>query len=674
MALGIISLNYEYFGNFNKSGPIFNAKIFIGVAGLDPTIEANQLPVVARQTDTSEVSIAQPIRTSSGGYPTLNGSAVELLVDGNYAITVLDSNNAQIFLTSDVFNGVPIVIGDDHNLLENRNVVGAHDGIYPKQYTDFATMLAAAFAGDLVEVLKVETTQHTANGFGGATYVKDGSTGTAATGDELQFFDDLGDGWSLVPTGGAMFAEQFGADPTGVSDSTIAANAVVTAASTSSVSNVAAFGKGTFTISGTITLPSGDGIILRGEGHQTELDASSAGSEFDLIGAPDAVAKGLIVEKFTLLGSPIGDSYILNTNLCRNGSSFRDLSIGKSGSTLGVNGIFLQAGFYVNFNNIQIRELSGIGFHAQSTEDSETTVNAVQASNIYINGCNQNAFLDAIDPFTSLCFTFSNCTFENSVETSLTIANFESVNLLNCYMEGNNETAVSGEATMISMDDCSVNILGGLYKDTSSGSADALPFETINSAFVSISDNVSITEQNKTFFHDALLYTVGIIRAIDFEAPYRDRYATDHTLGAGRAFVDSKHLKLYAEMTTVPVSGRDNSISSSTDVVEIDFNTSQTNEVWFFDAMLGDVSTSATIGGYKKYGVAVMKRSATFSQKSEIIIDVDINSSAHASLTFTFVSGVLTIAINPQTGTHVSRFVIGPITNGRNDRVAIGAP
>lgn len=675
MALGIISLNYEYFGQFNKSGPIFNAKIFIGVAGLDPEILANQLDVVARQSDGTEVSIAQPIRTSAGGYPILNGNAVELLVDGNYAITVLDSNDVQVFLTQDVFNGVPIVVGDDHNLLGNRDAVGAHDGIYAKQYSDFATMLVAAFAGDLVDVIKVETIQHNKDGVGGATYVKDGTTGTVNTGDELQFFDNLGDGWILVPTRGEMYAEQFGADPSGVSDSTTAANALFTAASTSSVSNVAAFGKGTFTISGSLQIPSGDGIIIRGQGHQTELDASSAGSEFDLIGAPSSVVKGLIIENFTLLGSPIGASYIINAALCRNGSTFQNISYGKSGSTLGVNGVYLQAGFYVNFKNSQWRELSGTAFFAESTTDSSTTVNAVQLSDCYFNGCNQNIILSAQTGFSSVAFTLSNCTVESSVATAMTISNFHSVNLINCNFEGNNSTAIAGEATMIKMDASTVNIIGGFYKDTNSGSNDALPFETINGAFVSISDNVTITEQNKTFFHDDLAYKVGIIRPSDFDAPYRDMFKDDHTGGNGRSFVAASNLKLYAEQSTLPISGRETGITAATDVVTIDFNTAQTNEVWYFDVHVGDVTHDEARGGYKKYAVAVMKRSAVFSQKEELIIDVDINTSAHGDIDFTFVSGVLTLDVDPyQTVNSSMRWHVSQIITGRNDRVALTGP
>lgn len=675
MALGIITLNYEYFPEFSKGRPIFNGKIFIGVPDLDPEILANQVPVTARQEDQTDVPISQPIRTSAGGIPELNGNPVQLLVDGNYAIKVLDSNDVQVYFTVNVFNGIPIVVGDDHNLLGGRDAVGAHDKIYPRQFDTFSNLLTAAFAGNLSEVIKAETLQHTQGGFGGATYIKDGTSGTASTGDELKFFDSAGLGWTIVPVDGALYAEQFGADPTGVGDSTAAAIAVVDAARNSSICNIAAFGKGTFTTTATIQLPSGDGIIIRGVGEQTIIDPTSAGSEFDTFSAPNTVALGLILENMTIFSSPVGDSYCLNAALCRNGSIFQNLSLGRAGGTFGVNGIFLQAGFYVNFNNIQIRELSGIGFHAKSLEDSVTGINAVQASNIYINGCNQNAVLEGVDPFTNLAFTFLNCTLENSVETSLTIEAFQSVDLINCYMEGNNSTALAGEATMISMNDSTVNIFGGFYRDTPTGNAAALPFETINSAFVNISDNVSITQANKEFFHPALTYDVGLIRNVDFEPPYRDRYKDDHTLSEGRKYVASKNLTLYSEMTTIPVSSRGN-ISIETGVAAIDFNTAQNSEVWIFSVIFGDVGNAFERGGYIKYECAVMKFGAIFNNRNIEQFDINFLNSTHMTVDFVFAAGVMNISVTPNNNTEATayRVVIEPVTSGRNDRLSLEAP
>lgn len=675
MSLGSIRLSYEYFNDPDISRPIFNGKIYIGVPDQDPKIVANQLTVTARQEGQVDVPIPQPIRTTAGGNPVLNGNVVELLVDGNYAIEVTDSNDVQKFLTSNVFNGVPIIIGDDHNLLGNRGAVGAHDTIYPRQFDTFSDLLAAAFSGSLSEVTKAETLQHTQGGFGGSTYIKDGTSGTASTGDELKFFDSAGLGWTIVPVDGALYSSQFGGDPTGAADSTVALNALMSAVEGSTTFGIAAIGAGTFTTTSSVQIPSGDGIIIRGSGHKTVIDSSSAGTEFNTFSAPSSVAKGLIFENMTILTSLVGESYAIDTSLCRNASTFRNLSIGKSGGTFAKNGIFCQAGFYVNFYNIQFRELSGIGFHAQSLADSVTGVNGVILTACNFNGCKNNVVLDAIDPFTNLAFTLLNCTLENSVETCMTVKDFESVMLINCYFEGNNPTASAGEATMISMDDSTVNILGGLYKDTSLGSADALPFETINSSFVHISDNTSITEGNKTFFHGALLSDIGIIRAIDFEASYRDRYADDHTLDQGRSFVTSKLLTLYSEMTTVPMSGRANAITVQTDIAELDFNTTQTDEIWMFDVIMSDVSSAATRGGYTKFSCVIMKRGATFNNKQEIETDIFLVSADHADLVFTFALGVMTIAIDPFAGNSTGyRFVIGPITTGRNDRLSTGVP
>lgn len=674
MALGIITLNYEYFPEFNKGRPIFNGNIFIGVPDQDPEILANQLPVTARQEDQTDVPIAQPIRTSAGGIPELNGSPVQLLVDGNYAIKVLDSNDVQVYFTENVFNGVPIVVGDDHNLLGGRDAVGAHDTIYPRQFDTFADLLTAAFAGDLSEVIKAETLQHTQGGFGGSTYIKDGTSGLASSGDELKFFDSAGLGWTIVPVDGALYAEQFGADPTGVGDSTAAAIAVVDAASNSSISNIAAFGKGTFTTTATIQIPSGDGIIIRGSGEQTVIDPTASGSEFDTFSAPDAVALGFILEDMTIFSSPVGESYCVNAALCRNASSFRNLSIGRAGGTFGRNGIFTQASFYVNFQNIQIRELSGIGLHGMA--EPGLGVNAVLYSGIYINGCNENIVMEADPADVSAALTLISMTIENSVNTAIRFENFITVDMINCYMEGNNPTALAGETTMIECIGGHVNIFGGLYKETPTGSPDALPFSTDDTSFISISDGVSLTQSNKIFFHPDLRYTIGIVRRVDMSQPYYSRYNLDHTLGEGRSFVSSKHLAIYAEMSTVPASGRSNSIVIETDVLEIDFNTAQTNEIYIFDILVGDVGNTFQRGGYRKFACTVMKRASVFNNIQEEQFDINFLTSTHATVLFVFAAGVLTMSIRPNNATEntVYRFVVNPILTGRNDRLKIEAP
>ena len=110
-------------------------------------------------------------------------------------------------------------------------------------------------------------------------------------------------------------------------------------------------------------------------------------------------------------------------------------------------------------------------------------------------------------------------------------------------------------------------------------------------------------------------------------------------------------------------------------VIQINFNTAQTNEVWYFDVHVGDVVSTQARGGYQKYAVCVTKRGTAFSQKQELIIDVDIASSAHGEMDFTFVSGVLTLELDPYlTESSNMRWHVSPIITGRNDRVALTGP
>lgn len=108
MALAIVSLPNEYFPFFDKGKPIYDGQIFIGEPDLDPTIPANRKTVTIRQESGDTVDVPQPIRTSSGGVPTYNGSPAQILVDGNYSIKVLDKLGNQIYYYANFYKGQPI--------------------------------------------------------------------------------------------------------------------------------------------------------------------------------------------------------------------------------------------------------------------------------------------------------------------------------------------------------------------------------------------------------------------------------------------------------------------------------------------------------------------------------------------------------------------------------------
>ena len=113
MTLNIVEIPYSYFPDFNRNRPLFNASIYVGLVDTDPEIPANQKQVTVRQENGTEIEIAQPILTGSGGVPTYNGSPVTVLVDGadprdlspdvlNEAFQVQEGDTAEFTYTADI--------------------------------------------------------------------------------------------------------------------------------------------------------------------------------------------------------------------------------------------------------------------------------------------------------------------------------------------------------------------------------------------------------------------------------------------------------------------------------------------------------------------------------------------------------------------------------------------
>lgn len=101
-----VLLPYRYYPDPTRGRPVFNGSIYVGLPDTDPQVASNQLAVKAFQEDGSSVPIAQPIRTSAGGVPVLNGSPVQLQVEGEYSIKVLDNMGAQVYYAPTLIAGI----------------------------------------------------------------------------------------------------------------------------------------------------------------------------------------------------------------------------------------------------------------------------------------------------------------------------------------------------------------------------------------------------------------------------------------------------------------------------------------------------------------------------------------------------------------------------------------
>ena len=207
MSLNFVANPYSYYNNRNKTGPLFNGFIYVGIPDLDPTILANQKQVTAKQEDGTQVPIAQPIRTNSGGYAVDSaGNPVVLLVDGNYSIRVNDKNGNIALEQSDVNEGVPLTT--DNGVSTVDKVSDLRD-IEPTQDGQQISLLG-----------------HTYAGVGGGNWYYDESDTTTIDNNITVVVTSLGARWKR-PYFGEVFASWGGLDLTGSTNDTSLMQAVV---------------------------------------------------------------------------------------------------------------------------------------------------------------------------------------------------------------------------------------------------------------------------------------------------------------------------------------------------------------------------------------------------------------------------------------------------------------
>ena len=121
-----IILGPEYFPTPTIGRPISSAQIFVGNPDTDPEVVINQKQVSIQQEDGTIVAVSQPILTGIGGVPIYLGSPVTVLVNGDYALKVLDSGGSQIYYVPSQAGLVVINKVDDMKGLVD--ITGQSDG------------------------------------------------------------------------------------------------------------------------------------------------------------------------------------------------------------------------------------------------------------------------------------------------------------------------------------------------------------------------------------------------------------------------------------------------------------------------------------------------------------------------------------------------------------------
>lgn len=192
----LVALNIAYFPDPTIGRPVFNGSVFVGTPGTDPTIEANQKQVTLRQENGTEVPVSQPVLTGAGGVPIFNGSPVELLVDGNYSLTVLNSKDSQVYHIDNTFSGAPVTVDRPILSYQFDTVADMKTGTLP----DSDSL-------DLVPGYLVETKgYYIAGDGGGASYFIVAPQAVDGFGDHL-----LGNGnVALIQVSGAVHIRQYG--------------------------------------------------------------------------------------------------------------------------------------------------------------------------------------------------------------------------------------------------------------------------------------------------------------------------------------------------------------------------------------------------------------------------------------------------------------------------------
>ena len=94
----LVELPFIFFPKIKLDKPIFNGFIYFGEPDTDPyTNTFKRIDVKYIGPDGIAKDLVQPLRTSNGGVPIVDGENVKIIIDQDYSMTACGRNNEQIF-------------------------------------------------------------------------------------------------------------------------------------------------------------------------------------------------------------------------------------------------------------------------------------------------------------------------------------------------------------------------------------------------------------------------------------------------------------------------------------------------------------------------------------------------------------------------------------------------
>lgn len=233
-------------------------------------------------------------------------------------------------------------------------------------------------------------------------------------------------------------AVDYGADPTGTSDSQPA----ITAALNSGASFVL-LPAGTYVLESTLVKPAGVALIGRGvnvtilsakhNGNAIEIGSGVPGES--LIGDQYRSLQGLSLTNFTGFNSAIGIRLVNITNPC-----FKNVNV-IDGPVVGIR---MQATLNGVFDEVMTRNCSDVGLYMQST-----TMGNGNYRNVFSN-C--HSYYDykgiVLDMYNSFENYFNSCAIEGSVNVPIEISNTFKLVFNMLYLEGNGTGMAGGKASI----------------------------------------------------------------------------------------------------------------------------------------------------------------------------------------------------------------------------------